>query len=70
MNPHHTAFIDLVNQRDLFYLYVFLAVATAVLLFRLFKLTRRLFRLALAAAVIIILGAITWGLWQFQPPGV
>lgn len=68
MNPYHTALIELVTQRDMFYLYVFLAVATAVLLVRLFKLTRRLFRLALAGGIIIILGAITWGLFLYQSP--
>lgn len=68
MNPYHAALIELVHQRDMFYLYVFLAVATAVLLVRLFKLTRRLFRLALAGGVIIVLGAIAWGLFQFPNP--
>lgn len=58
MSDYQRTFVELVNQRDLFYWNVFLGL---VALYLFYRLARRLFVVLLSVGVTVVLLALIWG---------
>jgi hypothetical protein len=61
MTPYHDAWIDLIRQRDTFYLEILAAAVTVYAWYRLWL--RRFFRWCLGLALLIIIAGLLWGLY-------
>jgi hypothetical protein len=62
MTPYYDAWIELIRQRDIFYLQILAAAVTAYAWYRLWL--WRFFRLSLGAAVLVVMIGLLWGLFQ------
>jgi len=62
MTPYYHAWIELIQQRDKFYLLIFLATLVCYGWYR-FAL-RRFFKLAAAACLVVVGLGLLWGLWH------
>lgn len=62
MTPYYHAWINLIQQRDLFYLEIFAATITAYSWYRLWL--WRVFKWCLAGGVALVVAGLLWGLSQ------
>lgn len=62
MTPFYDAWIDLIRQRDIFYLQILAATVTAYAWYRLWL--WRFFGWSLAGAILVIMAGLLWGLYQ------
>lgn len=64
MNEYHQHWLNLIYERDQFYLYLAIAVAALFLWYRMFRISYRLFKLVVAVLIVLALAGIVWGLYQ------
>jgi len=62
MTPYYQAWIDLITQRDNFYLYLAAAVLVGWTWYKLFF--KRLFKFMAAGAGLVVLAGLIWGIYH------
>jgi len=62
MTPYYQAWIELITQRDNFYLYLAAAVIVGYTWRRLFF--KRLFKIVWGAALVLVLAGLVWGIYH------
>jgi hypothetical protein len=62
MTPYYDAWIDLIRQRDIFYLEILAAAITGYSWYRLWL--WRFFRWSLILAILAVIAGLLWGLYQ------